>query len=104
MIKNGIIRQVLAERPYVTRDGKQRVSQSVKVEFPYTTMSGTPGFDAIICERHCDNTEQDRQKVYEHIDQERELTIYLGVREFDNPQKGKQYFQDARLAAIKTVN
>lgn len=103
MIKNGIIRGILSERPYVTKDGRQKVSQSVKVEFPYMTMSGVPGFDAMVCDRHCDNTEEDRRKVLEHVDKERELTIYLAVREYDNPTKGKQFFQDARLSAIKIV-
>lgn len=102
MIKKGIIRDVLSNREYTTKDGRKKAVVTIKVEFPFYTANGKTSSDFMIMERHTD--EADKATIMQHIDQERELTFYLDVRTYDNPNRGRQYFQDCRLTQIKTVD
>lgn len=102
MIKTGILKALTEERAFTSRDGVAMRALTCVIDFPYYTPDGKPFNDSLLAVKFIEDTPEAKEALCKLLGQQREFTINLSLRSYNDPQRGIRYFQDAVIKAIKT--
>lgn len=104
MIKTGILKALTEERAFTSREGVAMRALTCVIDFPYYTQDGKPFNDSLIAVKFIEDTPEAKEAICKLLGLQREFTVTLSLRTYNDPQRGIRYYQDAVIKAIKNTD